>query len=340
MVTGSLTFAGGSIAIQAGGNIKLNTPLYVADADADGWPTDFTLFSATSSGRRRLGLMRDYTTADCGDSTYSTTNQCCVTATYYQDADGDTYGNPSISDYICPTSGWVSNNTDCNDTGTSSQNVWLSATCYVDADNDNYGSTTSKSCTNNATCGSATWASGAAGTAAASGNFSANNTDCDDGNAGVTGAATWYQDSDSDTYGNASVTQVACSQPGGYVANSTDCYDSNANAKPGQTSCYSSHRGDGSYDYNCVGGNVACNSCSTSRSIDGTGTAWRQCLSGLCWTDPANVYFFAHRCSGSTSTCGASGYTCSSSKASTCSAPCTLSGYLSSSSSGCSVSCK
>lgn len=33
----------------------------------------------------------------------------------------------------------------------------------------------------------------------------------------------------------------------------TDCYDNNANAHPGQTSYFSTDRGDGSYDYNCDG---------------------------------------------------------------------------------------
>ena len=45
-----------------------------------------------------------------------------------------------------------------------------------------------------------------------------------------------------------------CSATGNYdVTNSDDCYDGNANAKPGQSSYFSSNRGDGSYDYNCDG---------------------------------------------------------------------------------------
>ncbi|MCX5641306.1 MAG: MopE-related protein, partial [Planctomycetota bacterium] len=53
------------------------------------------------------------------------------------------------------------------------------------------------------------------------------------GNASFTTPATWYQDSDGDTYGNYAVSQASCSQPTGYVSNSTDCNDSNAAIKPG-----------------------------------------------------------------------------------------------------------
>jgi hypothetical protein len=44
---------------------------------------------------------------------------------------------------------------------------------------------------------------------------------------------TWYQDADSDGYGNPFVTQQATSAPPGYVANNTDCDDANANVHPG-----------------------------------------------------------------------------------------------------------
>ncbi len=44
---------------------------------------------------------------------------------------------------------------------------------------------------------------------------------------------TWYQDLDSDTFGNPSVSQDAVYQPSGYVSDNTDCDDSNNTVYPG-----------------------------------------------------------------------------------------------------------
>jgi large repetitive protein len=68
-------------------------------------------------------------------------------------------------------------------------------------------------------------------------------------------AATWYEDTDGDSYGDASSTTPACFQPSGYVADDTDCYDNNSSAYPGSSAYHTSNRGDGSFDYNCSGSN-------------------------------------------------------------------------------------
>lgn len=49
------------------------------------------------------------------------------------------------------------------------------------------------------------------------------------------GSMTWYEDFDSDTFGNPNVSQQSASQPAGYVADNTDCDDADPLEFPGQT---------------------------------------------------------------------------------------------------------
>lgn len=49
------------------------------------------------------------------------------------------------------------------------------------------------------------------------------------------GSTTFYADTDSDTYGDLTVTSTACSMPVGYVVDHTDCNDGNAGINPGAT---------------------------------------------------------------------------------------------------------
>ncbi|TNE87567.1 MAG: hypothetical protein EP330_17880 [Deltaproteobacteria bacterium] len=73
-------------------------------------------------------------------------------------------------------------------------------------------------------------------------------------NQNATGCTNYYYDQDGDGYGlPGSNSQCWCS--GGSApytgTNTNDCYDQNANARPNQTGWFASHRGDGSFDYNC-----------------------------------------------------------------------------------------
>ena len=67
---------------------------------------------------------------------------------------------------------------------------------------------------------------------------------------------TYYRDSDGDNYGDALISECWC-QPGGTtgdfdVTNNTDCYDANVECgHPNQQSYFTSHRGDGSFNYDC-----------------------------------------------------------------------------------------
>ncbi|MBM4370690.1 MAG: hypothetical protein FJ098_03505, partial [Deltaproteobacteria bacterium] len=65
----------------------------------------------------------------------------------------------------------------------------------------------------------------------------------------------YRRDQDNDTFGDAnSPAKCYCAPTGVYkVTSSTDCYDQNGNAHPGQTGWFSTHRGDGSFDYDCSG---------------------------------------------------------------------------------------
>lgn len=64
----------------------------------------------------------------------------------------------------------------------------------------------------------------------------------------------WYLDADGDGFGDPNTFVDACEKPSGYVANGDDCYDENPAVKPGQTGWFTSHRGDGSFDYDCIDG--------------------------------------------------------------------------------------
>lgn len=136
--------------------------------------------------------MRSVATADCGDATYATNNVCCTVATRYQDADGDTYGNPAVSISACTTAGYVDNASDCNDGNIS---LYRTVAGYLDNDGDGYGA------------GAYTTCAGAAGT---------------------------------------------------YRASGADCYEGNASAYPGSGVCSGGNRGDGSFDWNCDGGQSGC----------------------------------------------------------------------------------
>lgn len=68
----------------------------------------------------------------------------------------------------------------------------------------------------------------------------------------------WAYDYDVDGYAPTDGRQYGDSNPGsgwrrqlGLASSTNDCYDSNSNAHPGQTTYYSTNRGDGSFDYDC-----------------------------------------------------------------------------------------
>jgi hypothetical protein len=185
-------------------------------------------------------------------------------STWWSDADGDGFGDPSIEQHACeqPT-GFASNDFDCDDAnggihpdadercndydddcdGTTDELGAVDApTWYQDADSDGYGDagTSMESC--EAPSG---WVS--------------DDRDCDDGDAAIhpagdelcngvdddcdgdtdeassIDALTWYADTDGDSFGDLGSTTPACSQPSGYVDDSADCDDGDAAIHPDAT---------------------------------------------------------------------------------------------------------
>ncbi len=197
-------------------------------------------------------------------------------ATWYVDADSDTYGDASVSVLSCSQpAGYVADSSDCNDTtntaypgateycdgidnncdGVTDEDTAVDAsTWYADADSDSYGdaSVSDVECYqptgyvgDNTDCNDTTAAANPAQLEVCDGID--NNCDGAVDEDTAIDATTWYADSDSDTYGDINVTDVECYQPTGYVADNTDCDDTRASDYPGAIEYC-----DG-YDNNCDG---------------------------------------------------------------------------------------
>ncbi len=183
-------------------------------------------------------------------------------ADFYRDSDSDSYGDPSVIDHTCyQPSGYVSDNTDCDD-AESTTNPGASEYCdghdddcdgtvdeddavdasdfYADADADGYGnpSVIDHTCyqpsgyvSDNTDCDDALATTNPGATEYCNGR----DDDCDgstDENSAAD-ALTWYADTDSDSYGDAGNTLVQCTQPSGYLSDDTDCDDTYAGTYPG-----------------------------------------------------------------------------------------------------------
>ncbi|WP_028526834.1 MopE-related protein [Runella limosa] len=232
--------------------------VWYADLDNDGYSSGATLTQCLRPTNYKAASELTSTTGDCNDANAAikpgatevcdgVDNDCDglvdegVLTTYYADSDNDGFGNASVSQQACsqPT-GYVSNNTDCDDNDALEKpgQVW-----YADLDNDGYSSgATLTQClrpTNYKVASELTSTIGDCNDANAAIKPGATevcdgvDNDCD-GSVDEGGLTTYYADSDNDGFGNASVSQQACSQPTGYVSNNTDCDDSDALEKPGQ----------------------------------------------------------------------------------------------------------
>lgn len=232
------------------------------DEDGDGYiassDCDDTNASAYPGAEELCNTIDDDCDGDTDES--DATDQ----PTWYQDSDGDGYGLSTSTQVTCNApSGYTAQSGDCDDTdgdinpgasescdgvdndcdgetdesGASGETLW-----YLDDDGDGYG----VSATSLSAC-------------AQPEGYAALTEDCDDTNGAISpgatevcntiddncdgetdeaGAAdepTWYRDTDSDGYGQDSITLVDCTQPSGYVALGGDCFDQNAAVNPGVT---------------------------------------------------------------------------------------------------------
>jgi len=164
------------------------------------------------------------------NNTICTVNGDCTSGYCYRDADNDNYA-ASSGTKVCKAS--ASLGTDCDENDTTK---WRYR--YADTDGDGYG-TGSLVCVGNQT------------------GYADNNTDCNINDGTKWQNLTCYTDNDGDGYGVGSGSSICigASCPSGFASNNTDCYDSNANVYPEYyvPKCFTTHRGDGSFDYNCDG---------------------------------------------------------------------------------------
>jgi len=118
-------------------------------------------------------------------------------STWYEDDDGDGYGNPAAPVLGCmPPTGYVADNTDCDD---DKRYINPGAPELCDDNNEDE--------------------------------------DCDgvadDEDPDVTGLTTWYPDLDRDSYGVPGATVQVCEQPAGFSPRSDDCDDTLREVNPG-----------------------------------------------------------------------------------------------------------
>lgn len=244
--------------------------VYYADADGDGYGDVANYIQACS---QPAGYVIN--SADCNDNNASVhpgAAEICngiddncndqidegVQSTFYADADGDGFGDGSMTILACTApAGYVANADDCNDTN-ADVHPGATETCngiddncdgdidegvqilfFADADGDGYGDPGNAILACSLPTG-----------------YVSNADDCDDTNSAVhPGAAetcngiddncdgqidegvqnTYYADNDHDGFGDPANAVLACSQPAGYVTLNTDCNDNNAAVFPGAT---------------------------------------------------------------------------------------------------------
>lgn len=174
---------------------ELTTFTYYIDADNDGTRDPERLDEAVESCESALSGYTTNTTADCDDNEPSITDEDAIT--YYNDADGDGYGNleDSLSACTDPGEPYVTNSDDCDDSSSLASPDITVEDCSDELDNDCNG-------TVNDTCSSSNSGSGS-GSGSGS-NSGSNSTTTDTGSDTGTDTGTNNDDGDTSETTNAS----------------------------------------------------------------------------------------------------------------------------------------
>jgi hypothetical protein len=180
-----------SISLFACGKDSLDDTGTVVDADGDGFSAADDCDDSDATIKPDADEICDGIDNDC--DTEIDEDDAVDVLTWYADSDADSFGDPAVSDIDCEQpSGYVADNTDCDDT---------EITTYPGA--DEYCDTVDNDC----------------------------DTEIDEDDA--LDVATWYADSDADSFGDPAVSDIDCDQPSGYVADNTDCDDTEITTNPG-----------------------------------------------------------------------------------------------------------
>jgi len=183
-----------------------------------------------------------------------------VTATFYADADGDSFGDPESTVESCSVpDGYTATGTDCDDSSADNHpgaaeicdeedndcdeeiDEDVTATWYLDEDGDGFGGEeeTTASCeapdgytSTPGDCDDADSAVSPIGVEICDGT----DNDCDgETDAGALDPGIWYADIDGDGYGDPDTATESCEELSGYTADASDCDDTDAAVNPGAT---------------------------------------------------------------------------------------------------------
>jgi hypothetical protein len=251
---------------------------WYADADADGFGDPD---GGVPACEQPSGFVEEEQATDCDDNDpeiHPDADERCngidddcdgeideeATLTLHHDADGDGWGDATVTSEGCePSEGWVLDDSDCDD-GDAAVNPAATELCDG-IDNDCDGAVDEDDADDAATWYADADADGAGDAdealeaCSAPSGYVADDSDCDDGDAAVNpaatelcdgidndcdgavdeddadDAATWYLDADADGAGDADEALEACSAPSGYVADDSDCDDGDAAVNPAAT---------------------------------------------------------------------------------------------------------